>query len=125
MRPLPSPARLKRLNRRQRKKRHVGEFQELVFSAQLTFRAPLDRQAHDTFIEAFIGMVEPRGLAIGAFGGGAMVTETDGIVMKWRSGSVSEAERLGVIQWLEGRPEVGTVVAGGLVDAHYGWDEDE
>jgi len=118
----PSPAGLKRLNRRQRKKRRLAEFQELIFSVHLTFDPPLEVSAHDAFLDAFIDMIESRDLAIAAFGGSTPVADTEGMVMKWRSGSTTETDRCTVRGWLEQRPEVSAVVVGELVDAHYGWD---
>ena len=46
---LPSARTLRRLNRRQRKKLRVGEFQELVFEVRVQFRQPMDDAAHDAF----------------------------------------------------------------------------
>lgn len=123
MNQLPSTGRLKRLNRRQRKKLLVGEFQELVFEVRLAFKAPLDESAYDTLIDAFIDMTESRHLIIGGFGGSLPLTEMDGLVSKVGPGSVSEADRAAVREWLEQRPEASKVELGELVDGWYGWDQ--
>lgn len=39
----------RRMNRRQRKKIHVAEFQEFVFEVELTFRQPFGEAAYDIF----------------------------------------------------------------------------
>ena len=63
--PLPSARTIRRLNRRQRKKLHVGEFQELVFEVRVQFRQLMDDAAHDAFLDGFIELIESRQLAVG------------------------------------------------------------
>lgn len=123
MNQLPSTGRLNRLNRRQRKKLLVGEFQELVFEVRLKFAAPLDESAYDAFIDAFIAFTESHHLIIGGFGGSLPLAEMDGLVSKWGPGSVSETDRQAVRAWLEQRPEVSEAQLGDLVDGWYGWDQ--
>jgi uncharacterized protein len=53
---------IRRLNRRQRKKLHLGEFQEMGFSVSWGFRPVLDEQTSDGFFYRFISMIESRGL---------------------------------------------------------------
>jgi len=120
---LPSTGKLNRLNRRQRKKLLVGEFQELVFDTQISFAKPLDESAYDAFIDAFIDFVESRHLVIGGFGGSLPLSEMDGLVSKAGPGSVTDADRQAVQAWLEQRAEVSKVVLGELVDGWYGWDQ--
>ena len=120
---LPSTGKLNRLNRRQRKKLLVGEFQELVFDAQISFAKPLDEPAYDAFIDAFIDFVESRHLVIGGFGGSLPLSNMDGLVSKAGPGSAAEADRQAVQEWLQKRPEVSQVKLGELVDGWYGWDQ--
>jgi len=120
---LPSTGKLNRLNRRQRKKLLVGEFQELVFDTQISFAKSLDESAYDAFIDAFIDFVESRHLVIGGFGGSLPLSEMDGLVSKAGPGSVTDADRQAVQAWLEQRAEVSKVVLGELVDGWYGWDQ--
>jgi len=120
---LPSTGKLNRLNRRQRKKLLVGEFQELVFDTQISFAKPLDESAYDAFIDAFIDFVESRHLVIGGFGGSLPLSEMDGLVSKAGPGSVTDADRQAVQAWLQQRAEVSKVVLGELVDGWYGWDQ--
>ena len=123
MNQLPSTGKLKRLNRRQRKKLLVGEFQELVFDAQIRFAKPLDEPAYDAFIDAFIDFVESRYLVIGGFGGSLPLAEMDGLVSKAGPGSATEADRQAVQAWLDERAEVSQVQLGELVDGWYGQDQ--
>jgi len=120
---LPSTGKLNRLNRRQRKKLLVGEFQELVFDTRISFAKPLDESAYDAFIDAFIDFVESRHLVIGGFGGSLPLAEMDGLVSKAGPGSATEADRQAVQAWLEQRAEVSQVQLGELVDGWYGWDQ--
>ncbi|QEI07976.1 DUF469 family protein [Pigmentiphaga aceris] len=119
----PLTGKLKRLNRRQRKKLLVGEFQELVFDVQLSFNPPLDESAYADLLDGFIALTESRHLVIGGFGGSLPLLETDGLVSKWGPGSASEADRQAVQEWLEKRPEVSQVQLGELVDGWYGTDQ--
>ena len=59
---IPSAKKLKRLNRLQRKKLRVDEFQELVFKVRVAFHQPLDEAAYDPFMDAFIDLIEARRL---------------------------------------------------------------
>jgi len=54
----PSAGRLRRLNRQQRKKLPVGEFQDLVFEVRMTFRRPLDEPAHAVLVDALTDLIE-------------------------------------------------------------------
>lgn len=119
----PSAGKLKRLNRRQRKKLRVGEFQELVFEIRMTFSQPLDEAAYDAWWDAFIGLIESRQLAVGGLGGRLPLTETEGIVSTQSRGSPTEEDRQAVLLWLQHRPEVASTEAGEFVDGWYGWGD--
>jgi uncharacterized protein len=109
----------KRRNRRLRKKLRLGEFQELGFSVDVTFRRQLTSDESDAFIEALLSeLIEPRRLA---YGGGT----SGGFVVHERRGSVTEADREAVVAWLRARKDVEKVNAGGLVDAWYGTEDAE
>jgi uncharacterized protein YggL (DUF469 family) len=123
MKQTPSTGNLKRLNRRQRKKMLVGEFQELVFEVRVSFHTPQEATAYDAFLDAFIDFTESRQLVLGGLDGSLPVSEVDGLVSKAGPGSVSEADRVAVREWLEQRPGVSKVELGELVDGWYGWDQ--
>jgi len=66
---MPSVRKLARLNRRQRKKLRVGEFQELVFEASIRFGQPMEGSRLDAFVDGFIDRIESRRLVVGGLGG--------------------------------------------------------
>lgn len=118
---MPTAERLKRLNRRQRKKLRVGEFQELVFVVRVAFRRALDELAYAPLLDAFIDLIESRRLMVGGMGGRLPLLETDGVVSASGRGSPSEDDRQVILNWLTNRPEVASAESGELVDGWYGW----
>lgn len=115
--------RLQRWNRRQRKKLHLGEFQELGFTLNLTFHAPLDEAAYDSFWDAIIERIEALGLCVGGLGGMLPIADTDGFVSSWGNGSVTPEQVSKLLDWCRIRPEVKEVRASELVDAWHGWGD--
>jgi hypothetical protein len=122
LKPPLSAGRLCRLNRRQRKKLRLGEFQELVFEIRVRFHQPLDEAAYDPFLDAFIEFIESCQLAVGGLGGRLPLAETDGIISAWGRGSPVEEDRQAILAWLHERPEVAFAEVGEFVDGWYGWD---
>lgn len=120
---LPLVRKHRRLNRRQRKKQRVGEFQELVFEVRIQFRQSMDDASHDAFLDGFIALIESRHLAVGGMGGRLPLMETEGIVSAWGRGSPTEADRQAVLDWLRQRPEVAGAEVGDFVDGWYGWED--
>jgi len=119
---LPSARKLRRLNKRQRKKLRVGEFQELVFEIRISFCNSLDEDAYDIFFDEFIDLIEERHLAVGGLGGRLPLVETEGIVSAWGRGSPTAVDRQSVLDWLRQRPEVASAEASEFVDGWYGWE---
>lgn len=119
---LPSPEKLQRLNRRQRKKHRVGEFQEFVFEVRVRFRQPLSGPEYDPFLDDFIELIESRNLAVGGMGGRLPLAETTGVVQLARRGSPTEEDRQAVLAWLRQRAEVASADASERVDGWYSWD---
>jgi uncharacterized protein YggL (DUF469 family) len=116
---MPSVRKLLRLNRRQRKKLRVGEFQELVFKVSIRFGQPMEGPQFDAFMDGFIDLVESRRLAAGGGGGGL---EAEWVVSTWNRGSTTEEDRRAVLDWLLSHPEVAGAEAGTLQDGWYGED---
>ncbi len=115
-RPLaPTGKRLRRLNRRQRKKLHVGEFQEFYFEVRGSLADDVDG---DTFLDAFIAWIECRDLYFAGYVGRGKV---DGMVLAG-SGSPTEEQRQSVVHWFKERAEVTEVEAGEFRDSFYGHD---
>lgn len=117
-----SARRVARLNPRQRKKQRVGEFQELGFEADLVFRAPMQGEPYDDFIDALFHFLESRGLLAGGFGGTMPLLDTGGFVARDGRGSVSEDDAAAVVEWLRARPEVKDAKASHLFDAWHGYE---
>ena len=104
-------------NRRLRKKLHLGEFQQLGFEISIDLKPDLASDELDRFLDQFIlDAIEKNGLA---YGGGT----SGGFITMWKRGSVSEAHRAVVEDWLRRRHEVVAVTVGRLVDAWYSEDE--
>ena len=114
--------RLRSLNRRQRKKYHLGEFREWGVSLGWTFRNKEDEVAVDAFIDAFLNIVEERELG---FGGGFRPDGGDGFTCRMNRGSVTEEDRAALLTWLKRHPAVASAQAGELRDAWHGWQDDE
>lgn len=115
--------RLARLNRRQRKKLHVGEFQELGFQIGLAFQHPLDDAALDAFYAQAFAFLDAQGLYVGGLGGRLPLADTVGFIAA-RQGSVTDAQRAATVAWFQAQPQVSRVQVSDWVDAwHPGYDE--
>lgn len=115
---LPSARRLARLNRRQRKKLRVGEFQERVIDIRISLRSPLAAHDHDAFLAAFMQLIESRHAPVHRHGG-LYVLEGKEQLSAWWRGAPTEADREAVQAWLAQRPEVTGCEIGAPVDAWY------
>jgi hypothetical protein len=110
------------MNARQRKKLHLGEFQERIFQVRIKFHEALDDAAYDLFLDDFIDFIESRTLEVWGLGGTLPLTETEGMIQAESRGSPSKEDREAVETWLRARAEVSLAAAGELVDGWYGWD---
>lgn len=110
----------KQPNRRQRKKLHLGEFQELGFAVSAALREGVSAADAEQVSDAFITeCIEASRLTYG----GAIGDKLDGLVVSYASRvSATEAVRGVVRDWLEARAELTAVDGGPLVDAWYGHD---
>ena len=101
------------MNRRQRRKHRIGEFQELGFD--LTFETPTawtDAQEL-TFWHALIDEAEKRDLSIGGNSG----EPWELFITAAGHASVAPEERQGLVDWLTARDGVTGLEAGPLEDA--------
>ena len=110
------------MKKRLRKKKHLGEFQELGFRVRFRFPADLPTAECNRLLEEWVTQaVEGNGLLLGG-GGGADVWE--GFVTKEGRGSATEEHRLLVTSWLGAHPLVLEYTVSPLVDAwHLGSGE--
>ena len=100
----------KHRSRRQRKKLHVGEFQEFGFA----FKTQLKEGAREElFVDALLEeVIEPKGLEFGGWAHGGFITKSE-------RGSVSAQERAALIDWLRASSDVASARVSELVDAWY------
>jgi len=103
------------MKKRLRKKKHVGEFQELGFDLDGSLRPGMDREAVHAFSDRFIAHIEAQQLA---FGGGIGPT-VGGFVTRFGRGSATEEDRASVTSFLASDPDILKHVIGELRDAWY------
>ncbi|KVL62148.1 YggL family protein [Burkholderia ubonensis] len=106
----------KQHNRRQRKKLHIGEFQELAFCASAQYRTELSDLQRGELIDAFIDFVEANGLL-------TVASADEGIsayvISGAPRGTTTDADRESVRGWLKARPELADVAVSDFTDAWY------
>ncbi|MBC8736253.1 MULTISPECIES: YggL family protein [Paraburkholderia] len=101
-------------NRRQRKKLHIGEFQEMGFSATARFIPDTPAAQREAILDAFIAFIEENGMLA------AVSTSTDFdafIISDAPRGSTTEDQRSAVHSWLSTQNCVTDSVVGEMVDA--------
>ncbi|MBB5446464.1 MULTISPECIES: YggL family protein [unclassified Paraburkholderia] len=106
----------KKHNRRQRKKLHIGEFQEMAFSASARFLPDTSPAQREVVLETFIAFIEENGMLA------AVSTSTDFdafIVSDAPRGSTTEGQRSAVHSWLSTQNCVTDAVVGEMIDAWY------
>ncbi|NLR74770.1 YggL family protein [Leeia aquatica] len=114
-------SRLSRYKPRQLKKLRLGQWQELGFGVSIRLQAGLDSDARMYLLDDFLTeAIEGQNLI---FGGGfhePTAEVLEGYVMlDARRGSVTEAQRAAVQQWLQARKDVAEVEVEALTDAWY------
>jgi uncharacterized protein YggL (DUF469 family) len=80
------------MRRRLRKKKHLGEFQELGFAVRAGLRAGLSGSDLEAFFDRWIDAVEARQLAFG--GGGGYDNKFEGFITLAGRGSATDDDRL-------------------------------
>ena len=116
-----SHRRARRMNPRQRKKHHAGEWRELGFQVKVRLKEGTDESAFDALIDDLILFIEARGLLMGGFGNLTELWHESFICAAGR-GSASDEDRFAVRDWLTEHPVVEEVRTDELVDAWYGWE---
>ena len=119
----PSATWLRSLNQRQRKKLHLGEFQELGATIRLSFKEPLSEAQIEPLFNAFVDFIDPQQLMMAGFGGSLPLAKTDMFICRVGRGTLSQEDVTLLLAWLTARPEVSGAEAGGLVDAYYGFGD--
>lgn len=108
------------MNKRLRKKKRVGEFQEFGFDLRGDLRPGLDDAEFDAFIHRLIDLAESRGLAFG--GGAGRGGKLVGFVTRAGRGSATEADRAALTAFVVHDDAVVRREVGPLRDACYGSD---
>ena len=111
---------VRRLNRSQRKKLRVGEFQEFCFEVRVWFKLPVADAGNDHFLDAFIEMIESRDLRVGGMGGLLPLEKTDAMINAAGRRSPTADDQNAVRIWLGQRPEVSKIEVSDRVDAWHG-----
>lgn len=107
------------MRRRLRKKKRVGEFQELGFEVTMELREGLSEADAAAFFDRWIDAIEVRRLAFGGGGGGGRY---GGFVVRAGRGSATDDDRASLSAILQADAVVVGHEAGKLRDAWYGWD---
>lgn len=122
MRSLTAVEQQKPRSRRLRKKLHVGEFQE--FGCNVIFRFDAGCIAFEPALDHWLAFVESRDWAFGG-GGHRHGDEVSGYLVAATQGSLTEADRQCIDDWLQTRSWVLTGQSGPLTDAWHGpWEDD-
>jgi uncharacterized protein YggL (DUF469 family) len=111
---------VRRLNRRQRKKLRVEEFQEYVFEVRVWFGQAMTNVAYDQFLDTFIEMIESRNLYVGGMGGTMPLDVTDGMIGAVGHKSPTVDDQNTVSAWLQQRSEIVKIEVGNRFDAWHG-----
>lgn len=111
---------IRKYNQRQRKKLRLGEFQELVFVVTANSAKPFNAEQRDVWMDGFIDQAieENKVVCVAAFNDDFwcyVMGEKD-------RASVTEAQRLAVIDWLSKQTEIVNLQASPLRDANLGCD---
>jgi len=118
--PTPLTQQQRRLNLRQRKKQHLGEFQEWGLSIRAQLPGCDTDATMDAFIDSFLAQVESRNLMFGGGFGTAAVADLDGMLAKPGRGSMTRAQGEAVLAWLAVDPRVGDVTCCTWIDLWHG-----
>ncbi len=115
------------MKKRLRKKKRVGEFQELGFGVGLRLSSELSDEASDAFFRRFLKeCIEDHSLV---FGGGGDMLDWSGYVCAGKiksTGTATDAHRETVKQWFIAQSEIAEYYITPLIDAWYsGCDNDD
>lgn len=90
------------MNKRIRKKKHVGEFTELGFQLHATLRPNLGSDEVEAVMDRLLELIEARHLEFG----GSLGQALSGFVTRAEGGSATEADRTALGTLLQGDPSV-------------------
>lgn len=109
------------MKRRLRKKKRVGEFQELGFEVTYRLSGNPQQEGLEAFLWQFLEhAIEANGLLAGGGGGNPASLF---VVSEVNRASATDEQREKVRSWLASRPEVVDFDVRPLRDAWHGWDD--
>ncbi len=106
------------MNKRLRKKKHRGEFQELGFELSIEVHRDMTPNEFYMLIDRFIASVESHQLVCG--GGGCPASGYNVFVSRQHRGSATENDRQAISAFVESEPKVIGSKIGPLIDSWYG-----
>jgi uncharacterized protein len=106
----------KQHNRRQRKKLHLGEFQEFAFEATARIAPRLNTEERDVLLDEFLEFIEANGMMTAASTNDAFDAY---LISSAVRGSTTEDHRRLVREWLTSRQDLSEVQVGERSDAWY------
>ena len=115
----PSSRWLHRLNRRQRKKLYLAEFQEWLAVVKVTFAPPLGEEAWDAWGDDLFGWLASRELTMSGGADELPVNEAE-LMITSDFGSLNEELLTELLAYLRNQPQVAQA-EGELDDAWYRW----
>jgi uncharacterized protein YggL (DUF469 family) len=104
------------MNRRQRKKRHLGEFIELGFEVRCQYIEPIASDNIDREWDHFIGVIEGLGLSSGGFFGSTGIDVT----IHRQRGTTTEADKLEIEKYFATKVKPETYSSSEFFDLWYG-----
>ena len=108
------------MNKRKRKKFHVGEYTEYGFSIGADVKLDNQSPEADQFCDDLIDFVEGRGCGVG----GGIGSKVSVFCTRIERGSCTDEDREAVIKWLYEHPLVTNYEVGDLLDAWNASDEE-
>lgn len=111
----------RRYNKRQLKKKYLGEFTETCFEFSAKLLQPFGPGEWDAFIDRFLAeVIDANGLEFG--GGGGSEDFSGFVAAAKRYGKVDERHQALVKEWLEKQSRLTEVNIDPIRDAWHGWD---
>ena len=90
------------MKKRLRKKLHKGEFQEFGFDINIQFQESFSNKEADKLLDDFIQTIEKQGLM---FGGAFGTPAVEGFIAA-EKGSVTEAHKMAVEDWITSKGDI-------------------
>ncbi|KAA6129669.1 YggL 50S ribosome-binding family protein [Cupriavidus cauae] len=113
----------RRYNHRQRKKLHIGEYQELAFEVMADVSESARQGDPEALLDRFLqGAIEANGLLMAGAIDDYQLSAY--VLLNAARGSVSAEQREAVEKWLQASADFENVRVGPLRDAWYGVDQE-